>query len=203
MPLPYALPTPYLFPLALPLPYAACLAPHGPSAPRGARRPPGLRRAAAAEVLVLDPPERWDAGGADEFFRVRAAPPPPACLPPPPPSRTNWARLVPPSVLTGHVSSLLLPLSRKPTPLAASSLRIIDAPAHHCTRHPRPCASLRTPSAPVRITPHAARALAGLGGADGHLRLHPAVDAGPPAPARAGAPMRPRTGAPDGRGNRR
>ena len=27
---------------------------------------------------------------------------------PPPPSRTNWTRLVPPSVLTGHVSSLLL-----------------------------------------------------------------------------------------------
>jgi hypothetical protein len=26
---------------------------------------------------------------------------------PPPPSRTNWTRLVPPSVLTGHVSSLL------------------------------------------------------------------------------------------------
>jgi len=25
-------------------------------------------------------------------------------LPPPPPSRTNWTRLVPPSVLTGHVS---------------------------------------------------------------------------------------------------
>ena len=30
----------------------------------------------------------------------RAHPPPP-----PPPSRTNWTRLVPPSVLTGHVSS--------------------------------------------------------------------------------------------------
>ena len=28
-------------------------------------------------------------------------------LPPPPPSRTNWTRLVHPSVLTGHVSSLL------------------------------------------------------------------------------------------------
>ena len=27
-------------------------------------------------------------------------------LPPPPPSRTNWTRLVPPPVLTGHVSSL-------------------------------------------------------------------------------------------------
>ena len=27
--------------------------------------------------------------------------------PPPPPSRTNWTRLVPPPVLTGHVSSLL------------------------------------------------------------------------------------------------
>jgi hypothetical protein len=27
--------------------------------------------------------------------------------PPPPPLRTNWTRLVPPSVLTGHVSSLL------------------------------------------------------------------------------------------------
>jgi hypothetical protein len=26
--------------------------------------------------------------------------------PPPPPSRTNWTRLVHPSVLTGHVSSL-------------------------------------------------------------------------------------------------
>ena len=26
--------------------------------------------------------------------------------PPPPPSRTNWTRLVPPSVLTGHVSHL-------------------------------------------------------------------------------------------------
>ena len=26
---------------------------------------------------------------------------------PPPPSRTSWTRLVPPSVLTGHVSSLL------------------------------------------------------------------------------------------------
>jgi hypothetical protein len=26
---------------------------------------------------------------------------------PPPPSRTNWTRLVPPPVLTGHVSSLL------------------------------------------------------------------------------------------------
>jgi hypothetical protein len=27
--------------------------------------------------------------------------------PPPPPSRTNWTRLVPPSVLTGRVASLL------------------------------------------------------------------------------------------------
>ena len=27
--------------------------------------------------------------------------------PPPPPSRTEWTRLVPPPVLTGHVSSLL------------------------------------------------------------------------------------------------
>jgi len=32
---------------------------------------------------------------------VRAATPRPARLPPP--SRTNWTRLVPPSVLTGHV----------------------------------------------------------------------------------------------------
>ena len=31
----------------------------------------------------------------------------PSGAPPPPPSRTNWTRLVPPSVLTGHVSSLL------------------------------------------------------------------------------------------------
>ena len=29
------------------------------------------------------------------------------CPPPPPPSRTDWTRLVPPSVLTGHVSFLL------------------------------------------------------------------------------------------------
>ena len=30
------------------------------------------------------------------------------CVPaPPPPSRTNWTRLIPPPVLTGHVSSLL------------------------------------------------------------------------------------------------
>ena len=28
-------------------------------------------------------------------------------VPLPPPSRTNWTRLVPPCVLTGHVSSLL------------------------------------------------------------------------------------------------
>ena len=41
----------------------------------------------------------------EEDFSVNmgGVPPPPS----PPPSRTDWTRLVPPPVLTGHVSSLL------------------------------------------------------------------------------------------------
>jgi len=39
---------------------------------------------------------------AAAWVAYEGAPPPP-----PPPSRTNWTRLVPPPVLTGHVSSLL------------------------------------------------------------------------------------------------
>ena len=34
----------------------------------------------------------------------------------PPPSRTNWTHLVPPSVLTGHVSSLLQRYAGKHVP---------------------------------------------------------------------------------------
>ena len=42
----------------------------------------------------------WDNAG-DELLGTLASPPPP-----PPPSRTKWTRLVPPSILIGHVSSL-------------------------------------------------------------------------------------------------
>jgi hypothetical protein len=56
-------------------------------------------------------------GGCARAWALGASSPPPA-PPLPPPSRTNWTRLVPPSVLTGHVSSLL-PYSPPPASGAA------------------------------------------------------------------------------------
>jgi len=47
------------------------------------------------------------AGPPDVFPAVPVVSPAPPHPSPPTPSRTNWTRLVPPSVLTGHVSSLL------------------------------------------------------------------------------------------------
>jgi hypothetical protein len=50
---------------------------------------------------------------AEALLELLALPIPAVCVPPlpplPTPSRTNWTRLVPPSVLTGHVSSLPVP----------------------------------------------------------------------------------------------
>jgi hypothetical protein len=55
------------------------------------------RRGGSKQACLFHP-------GAPVFHEgYKSAPPPPL----PPPSRTNWTRLVPPSVLTGHVSSLL------------------------------------------------------------------------------------------------
>jgi len=78
----------------------------------------------------------------------RAAPPR-ACplrhgTPPPPPSRTNWTRLVPRPVLTGHVSSSFLP------PPASRLL----APALYDMARPRPAPRASPPRAPWVFTTH-------------------------------------------------
>jgi Tfp pilus assembly pilus retraction ATPase PilT len=69
--------------------------------------PPGCGKATAIAVL-LDTLRRSAGRAAEQdadpllaFFSTRAV------RASPPPSRTDWTRLVPPSVLTGHVSSLL------------------------------------------------------------------------------------------------
>ena len=55
---------------------------------------------------------------AQRLGEALVPPPPPPPPPPPLPSRTDWTRLVPPLVLTGHAPrSLLLPL---PSPLPQS-----------------------------------------------------------------------------------
>ena len=72
--------------------------------------------------------------------RACGAPPPP--LPPPPPSRTDWTRLVPPPVLTGHVSSCGAPQGDVLTPGAvlaghsAAVTRVACAPALGAIRAP-------------------------------------------------------------------
>jgi hypothetical protein len=53
---------------------------------------------------VVPPPREWEQPLANELSDAALLVAPP---PVPPPSRTNWTRLVPPPVLTGHVSSLL------------------------------------------------------------------------------------------------
>jgi len=59
-----------------------------------------------------------------EPFRRPAARPAALPLPPPaPPSRTNWTRLVPPSVLTGHVSFGASPRAGGPTLTRATRWR--------------------------------------------------------------------------------
>jgi hypothetical protein len=67
------------------------------------------RARAAAHAAALAEAEALGASGGDEGAseELGAAAPADARSPlPPPPSRTNWTRLVHPSVLTGHVSSL-------------------------------------------------------------------------------------------------
>ena len=75
-----------------------------------ARRPRAAVKAAVVDFDLLAR-RRRRVSGAARFVRravghvgaTGKAPPPPL----PPPSRTNWTSLVPPSVLTGHVSSPL------------------------------------------------------------------------------------------------
>jgi hypothetical protein len=87
---------------------------HAPPAVPDARQRRAVPRPPHASLMLLllssprscllsplrDPPPRRPARPSPF---VRASPEPP----PPPSPRTNWTRLVPPSVLTGHVSSLL------------------------------------------------------------------------------------------------
>jgi len=87
----------------------------------GAALVPG-RRGAVAGQAGAGAHSRGDQGdrrGAHAAWSERSSPPPP---PPLPPSRTNWTRLVPPSVLTGHVSAAP-PYPTAPRP-RASSFRI-------------------------------------------------------------------------------
>jgi hypothetical protein len=72
---------------ASPSPAAAQTVPTSPHPPA---QPQPYRRSRARRAYTVDV-DQWD-----YWF-----------LPPPPPSRTTWTRLVPPSVLTGHVSYLL------------------------------------------------------------------------------------------------
>ena len=63
--------------------------------------------------------------------RPRGTPP----SPPPPPFRTNWTRLVPPSVLTGHVASTAQGSDEQAEPGAApSSSPSIPAVHERCSR---------------------------------------------------------------------
>jgi hypothetical protein len=88
--------------------------PHGRDQCRrhGARPGPPLPRRPVAGATPQSLPADW-AACAIAAVESHAAPDtrastrPETRRPPPPPSRTNWTRLVPPSVLTGHVSSLL------------------------------------------------------------------------------------------------
>jgi hypothetical protein len=68
---------------------------------------------------------------------------------PPPTSRTNWTRLVPPSVLTGHVSSLLTGTSRA----TRSSSRTVT-PSRNLSRTPAgsPTTPCMTVCGPARRT---------------------------------------------------
>ena len=88
--------------------HAALSAAHEAAAP-----PPDAAAAAAAAAKQFELP-----AGTELLYEDGKAGPSPTPLPrrlwcpgpstrPRSPSRTNWTRLVPPSVLTGHVSSLL------------------------------------------------------------------------------------------------
>jgi len=84
-----------------------CCAPHRghPTQPNGTEAPSTFRtRTPTVSHFRLAPgTRRRGARRLRAPARVGAVAP----LPPFPPSRTNWTRLVPPSVPTGHVSSLL------------------------------------------------------------------------------------------------
>jgi hypothetical protein len=69
----------------------------GAPAPQGKRNTRGGHEASLAQSVT----------GSGELAAAHGASGSAAQAPPPPPSRTNWTRLVPPPVLTGHVSSLL------------------------------------------------------------------------------------------------
>ena len=126
---------------------------------------PGAGRGRSAHLAEVDQPERavwrdenlrtkhrrWSAsvsaapragprqpgsGGRRSSRAGLSAPPPP----PPPLSRTNWTRLVPPSVLTGQASSLLPVLTAPSHPAAEThrrlgERRIRDACRHACSMH--------------------------------------------------------------------
>ena len=84
----------------------------------------GARRRAAAR-RALDP----GAGAGVPRILARGVP---ARPPPPPPSRTDWTRLVPPPVLTGHVPGV----ERPPEVLARPrlGLQCASGPVSGCTR---------------------------------------------------------------------
>jgi hypothetical protein len=91
--------------LAAPPPHCASTRPT-PGAPAAARaRAPAARRLTAArraQVLVVD----VESDGGDLLVYTDALLPP----------RTNWTRLVPSPVLTGHVTGRVAPRPRTPTP---------------------------------------------------------------------------------------
>ena len=106
--------------------------------------------------------------------RVSCAPPRPARSAPPPPSRTNWTRLVHPSVLTGHIGSP--PRRAQPAAGARRGRGRGGAgrgglPARRRTRRQRSTRGARLPPAPPRASPGAcARPSSGTGSAAGQQR---------------------------------
>ena len=131
---------------------------------RGGRASP-LREAAREQRAAPDarPQTRSAVGavgaGEKRFSPTRSRFSPTSARPPPPPSRTKWTRLVHPSVLTGHVSSLSR--SARPAgvaPAAGAGARPLGlrcppplptvAPTDVPTVH-----SLQTPSPPHRSSP--------------------------------------------------
>jgi hypothetical protein len=82
-----------------------------------------------------------------------------SAAPPPPPSRTNWTRLVPPSVLTGHVSRSSKVVERVPAVKDATASKGDSAAARdggagagHASARRRSVPSAR-PQAPPRARP--------------------------------------------------
>ena len=104
--------------------YGICKCAGGPPPPpprRGETHPPPPPRAPAGPPPPLAQPRAPRGGQAAPSWYLCSSQPPRrhpsrSHSSPPPPSRTDWTRLVPPPVLTGHVSSLQGHIPRATTP---------------------------------------------------------------------------------------